>query len=349
MYGLDSPNPNNWTAVIESYDDPLKSGRLRVRINGFHNLDKTILPTEDLPWAQVAVPVNGSTTTHSPKVGDWVIGFFLDGTDAQFPIVTHVLPGINTVLVKQPVGAPRMPAGQIYDRLGQPSLPPLGRGVVQFTAIDTSNRSRAHVCDISYEVDQTVSAIKTLFGPVFDVIRKLINAAIGATCLDPTGISKTIVDIVRKVTAFIKEFTRVVKEVQKTISGWIEVARKVRAMIDYILSLPAKAAAFFADCVKKFTAILRKGLKDLFTGLAGDVDTGGIGEIITAVNEGVAASQELANAGTRLLATVQPASIASALLSPTSQAEVDAAGVAMNKLISDAGPINSPLDVGQGP
>jgi hypothetical protein len=349
MYGLDSPNPNNWTAVIESYDDPLKSGRLRVRINGFHNLDKTILPTEDLQWAQVAVPVNGSTTTHSPKVGDWVIGFFLDGTDAQFPIVTHVLPGINTVLVKQPVGAPRMPAGQIYDRLGQPSLPPLGRGVVQFTAIDTSNRSRAHVCDISYEVDQTVSAIKTLFGPVFDVIRKLINAAIGATCLDPTGISKTIVDIVRKVTAFIKEFTRVVKEVQKTISGWIEVARKVRAMIDYILSLPAKAAAFFADCVKKFTAILRKGLKDLFTGLAGDVDTGGIGEIITAVNEGVAASQELANAGTRLLATVQPASIASALLSPTSQAEVDAAGVAMNKLISDAGPINSPLDVGQGP
>ena len=251
MYGLDSPNPNNWTAVIESYADPLKSGRLRVRINGFHNLDKTILPTEDLPWAQVAVPVNGSATTHAPKIGDWVIGFFLDGTDAQFPIVTHILPGINTVLVKQPVGAPKMPAGQLgfSDRPGEPSLPPLAREIVQFTAIDTSNRGRAHVCDISYEVDQTVAAIKTLFGPVFDVIRKLINAAIGATCLDPTGISKTIVDIVRKVTAFIKEFTRVVKEVQKTISGWLEVARKVTAMIRYILSLPAKAAAVFADCV----------------------------------------------------------------------------------------------------
>jgi hypothetical protein len=349
MYGLDSPNPNNWTAVIESYDDPLKSGRLRVRINGFHNLDKTILPTEDLQWAQVAVPVNGSTTTHSPKVGDWVIGFFLDGTDAQFPIVTHVLPGINTVLVKQPVGAPRMPAGQIYDRPGQPSLPPLGRGVVQFTAIDTSNRSRAHVCDISYEVDQTVAAIKTLFGPVFDTIRKLINAAIGATCLDPTGISKTIVDIVRKVTAFVKEFTRVVKEIQKTVSGWLEVARKVRAMIDYILSLPAKAAAFFTDCVRKFTAILRKGLKDLFTDLVGDVEIGGIGEIITAVQEGADAVQDLASSGARLIATVQPATLAAVILSPTSQSEVDAAGVAMNKLISDEGPINSPLDVGQGP
>jgi hypothetical protein len=349
MYENDLANLSNWTGIVEDYDDPLKTGRLRVRIYGFHNPNKTILPTADLPWAMVALPANGSTTFTGPKVGDWVIGFFFDRESAQLPVVTHVLPGINTVLVKQPVGAPRMPTGQIYDRPGQPSLPPLGRGVVQFTAIDTSNRSRAHVCDISYEVDQTVAAIKTLFGPVFDTIRKLINAAIGATCLDPTGISKTIVDIVRKVTAFIKEFTRVVKEVQKTVSGWLEVARKVRAMIDYILSLPAKAAAFFTDCVRKFTAILRKGLKDLFTDLVGDVEIGGIGEIITAVQEGADAVQDLANSGARLIATVQPATLAAVILSPTSQSEVDAAGVAMNKLISDAGPINSPLDVGQGP
>jgi len=349
MYGNDRANPNNWTGVVEDYDDPLKTGRLRVRIFGFHNPDKIILPTDCLPWAMVGLPVNGSTTFTGPKIGDWIVGFFLDGESAQFPVVTHVLPGINTVLVKQPVGAPRMPAGEIYDRPGQPSLPPLSRGVVQFTAIDTSNRGRAHVCDISYEVDQTVVAIKTLFGPAFDIIRKLINAAIGLTCLDATGFSKVIVDTVRKVTAFLKEFKRVVDEIQKTISGWIEVARKVTAMIRYILSLPEKAAAFFADCVKKFTAILKRGLKELFAGLASDIDTGGIGEIITAVNEGVAAGQQLANSGARLIATVQPATVAAALLSPSSQAEVDAAGVAMNKLISDAGPINSPLDVGQGP
>ena len=205
MYGLDSPNPNNWTAVIESYADPLKSGRLRVRINGFHNLDKTILPTEDLPWAQVAVPVNGSATTHAPKIGDWVIGFFLDGTDAQFPIVTHVLPGINTVLVKQPVGAPRMPAGQIYDRPGEPSLPPLGRGVVQFTAIDTSNRSRAHVCDITLEVDQTVGAIKNFFNVIAKNARDIFNYVIQLLNLDPTGQFKYIAEKAKEVVRFIKD------------------------------------------------------------------------------------------------------------------------------------------------
>ena len=343
MYENDLARTSNWTGIVEDYDDPLKTGRLRVRINGYHNINKTILPTTDLPWAMVGLPVNGSTTVTGPKVGDWVIGFFLDGESAQFPVVTHVLPGINTVLVKQPVGAPVMPNGEVYDRVGQPSLPPLGRGVVQFTAIDTSNRRRAHVCDISYEVDQTVSAIKTLFGPVFDTIRKLINAAIGLTCLDATGISKTIVDITRKVTAFVKEFTRVVKEIQKTVSSWLEVARKVRAMIDYILSLPAKAAAFFADCVAKFTAILKKGLKDLFTDLVGDVDTGGLGEIISAVQDGANAVQDLANSGARLIATVQPATLAAVILSPTSQAEVDAAGVAINKLIDSEPPVANVL------
>jgi hypothetical protein len=240
-----------------------------------------------------------------------------------------------------------MPAGQIYDRPGEPSLPPLARGVVQFTAIDTSNRSRAHVCDISYEVDQTVVAIKTLFGPAFDIIRKLINAAIGLTCFDPTGFSKAIVDTVRKVTAFLKEFNRVVNEVRKTLLGWLEVARKVTAMIRYILSLPAKAAAFFADCVKKFTAILKRGLKELFAGLADDIDTGGIGEIITAVNEGVAAGQELANSGTRLIGLVQPTTLAAVIFSPSSQAEVDAAGVAINKLIASEPPVANVLSSSQ--
>ena len=343
MYGLDSPNPNNWTAVIESYADPLKSGRLRVRINGFHNLDKTILPTEDLPWAQVAVPVNGSATTHAPKIGDWVIGFFLDGTDAQFPIVTHVLPGINTVLVKQPVGAPRMPAGQIYDRPGEPSLPPLGRGVVQFTAIDTSNRSRAHVCDITLEVDQTVGAIKNFFNVIAKNARDIFNFVIQLLNLDPTGQFKYIAEKAKEVVRFIKDINRYLKEVKDAINYYITIANKIRAMIDYILNLPAKFAAMFKDCISRLYKILSAGITSLFPDFG---DLSDVAEIANAVAEGIEAINETVNLVTNIAAT--PAKIGAALLTPSTQEEADEAGRLLTQAISE-NVISNPIEVGAGP
>ena len=343
MYGLDSPNPNNWTAVIESYADPLKSGRLRVRINGFHNLDKTILPTEDLPWAQVAVPVNGSATTHAPKIGDWVIGFFLDGTDAQFPIVTHVLPGINTVLVKQPVGAPRMPAGQIYDRPGEPSLPPLGRGVVQFTAIDTSNRSRAHVCDITLEVDQTVGAIKNFFNVIAKNARDIFNFVIQLLNLDPTGQFKYIAEKAKEVVRFIKDINRYLKEVKDAINYYITIANKIRAMIDYILNLPAKFAALFKDCISRLYKILSAGITSLFPDFG---DLSDIAEIANAVSEGIEAINETVNLVTNIAAT--PAKIGAVLLTPSTQEEADEAGRLLTQAISE-NVISNPIEVGAGP
>ena len=346
MYENDLANLSNWTGVVEDYDDPLKTGRLRVRIYGFHNPNKTILPTECLPWAMVALPANGSTTFAGPKVGDWVIGFFFDRESAQLPVVTHVLPGINTVLVKQPVGAPQMPAGQIYDRPGQPSLPPLSRGVVQYTAIDTSNRKRAHVCDISYEVDQTVTALKILFGPIFDLLRAGINLVIGATCFDPTGLSKQIIDLARQVAQFIKEVTSEINEIRKTLESWTAIAQQVAAMITFIRNLPEQAAIFFRDCLAKLSAVLRKGITDLFSDLVGDVD-GGFGEVVSALKEVSDATSDLVTAGTKLVAA--PAKLVGIALTPTSQAEADASVAGIKQLLSEAAPINSPVDVGQGP
>ena len=347
MYENDLANLSNWTGVVEDYDDPLKTGRLRVRIYGFHNPNKTILPTECLPWAMVALPANGSTTFAGPKVGDWVIGFFFDRESAQLPVVTHVLPGINTVLVKQPVGAPRMPAGQIYDRPGQPSFPPLSRGIVQYTAIDVSNRKRAHVCDISYEVNQTVTALKIVFGPIFDALRAAINLAIGATCFDPTGITKQIIDLARQVSQFIREVISEINEITKTLESWAAIAQQVAAVITFIRNLPEQVAIFFKECLSKLSAVLRKGISDLFSELAGDVGGGGFGEVISALKEVSDATSDLAKAGKRLAET--PAKLIEIALTPTTQAEAEASVAGIRQLISDAGPINSPLDVGQGP
>jgi len=347
MHDNDRANPNNWTGVIEDYDDPLENGRLRVRIFGYHNSDKIILPTHCLPWAMVGLPVNASRPSNAPSLGDWVVGFFLDGESAQFPVVTHVLPGINTVLVKQPANSPQTPAGVVYNRAGEPTTPLLGRGVVQYTAIDISNRNRAHVCDISYEVDQTVGAMKNLYGPVVEAIRKLINLVIGTSNFDPTGVVKQAIEFARQIVRFIKDVTSTLKKIQETINDYLTVLKKISAMITYIRSLPERALAFLKDCLSNLFKSLQAGFTSLFafdgdSGLFGEV-----GELLNTISEGVDAVTEATRVAASIAAT--PQKIAAIIATPTSAAEAEAAGKQVAQLISDAGPISSPLDVGAGP
>lgn len=89
-----------FVGTVEDSSDPLQIGRVRVRCYGFHG-DKVSLPTELLPWAMVSQPTTSSGFRgggYSPtalRPGSVVIGFFADGTTAQYPIVTGVIGGIN--------------------------------------------------------------------------------------------------------------------------------------------------------------------------------------------------------------------------------------------------------------
>ena len=78
--------------------------RAKIRILGYHPSDKTI-PDEELPWAHFLVPPslgggnNFGGSSFALQGGETVIGFFLDGEDAQQPVVfgafsagTHICP-----------------------------------------------------------------------------------------------------------------------------------------------------------------------------------------------------------------------------------------------------------------
>jgi len=84
-----------WVGVVESRVDPLALGRCQVRIIGWHSINKQLVPTEDLPWAHPMYPLNNSKSFSSPRINDWVVGFFLDGENAQQPVMMGVIPGIN--------------------------------------------------------------------------------------------------------------------------------------------------------------------------------------------------------------------------------------------------------------
>ena len=85
--------------VVEDRQDPYLIGRVRVRCFGHHTGNKTELPTEDLPWAQVMLPVTSAGISgigQSPLglvEGSHVFGFFRDGEARQEPIVMGSMPG----------------------------------------------------------------------------------------------------------------------------------------------------------------------------------------------------------------------------------------------------------------
>ena len=82
-----------WQGRVEDRTDPLELGRCRVRILGFHSQDKGEIPVDGLPWAYPAMPINSrpGDPPIGPVIGTWVMGFFRDGSDAQEPVMTHII------------------------------------------------------------------------------------------------------------------------------------------------------------------------------------------------------------------------------------------------------------------
>ena len=70
--------------------------RCKVRILGYHTIsdaDGYVLQDSELPWAHILVPagtgtgIHGIGETHEYQGGENVMGFFLDGDDAQQPVI----------------------------------------------------------------------------------------------------------------------------------------------------------------------------------------------------------------------------------------------------------------------
>jgi len=85
--------------IVEDRNDPKGMGRLRVRVFGDHTKDLTKIPKEDLPWAQVMMPVTsasiggvGSSPTGIAN-GSWVMGFYMDGSSKQVPFIMGTVHG----------------------------------------------------------------------------------------------------------------------------------------------------------------------------------------------------------------------------------------------------------------
>jgi len=138
-----------WIGTVESRQDPLKLGRCQVRIGGgWHSDIRLKVPTKDLPWATACLPVN-NPNPYAPKEGDMVFGFFLDGNNAQQPVIFGVMPGIplrkanpqeafnDGRSISELMAAPVKPdeTGSLYPRrLDEPSTSRLARNEADYAS-----------------------------------------------------------------------------------------------------------------------------------------------------------------------------------------------------------------------
>lgn len=120
-------NMTMFQGVVEDRNDPLKLGRVKVRCFGYHTADKNSLPTSDLPWAHPITPITSASESGigdapvGPVEGTWVVGFFRDGSDAQFPVFFGTIPGIESQQANANQG--------FYDPTGKYPLEPGQSGV----------------------------------------------------------------------------------------------------------------------------------------------------------------------------------------------------------------------------
>ena len=331
-----------WYGVVEDNADPLKAGRVRVRIFGYHTDNLQELPTKDLPWAQPSLSPSNSKTFSPPRLGDYVMGFFSDGDSAQAPVIMGVFPGFETSYDKSKGFSPQSnlvpaqpPAGQIQYQVGQPTLAPLARGQVANTAISQANDNLSHVCDFVSDMQKNIN-LKKYTKAIAQQIRKAIRAVLRALGFgDVTGegslILNTLKAIARELKYINKEILQPILDFQKYVIAYVA---RLRAMVQWILSLPAKFAALLKDCLARLLKLIGAvftdigaGLKDGFSENSGDFD-----KVIKEAKDLVGAAQNTIKlTAATVVGTAQIATAATAgLLVPVSQAELEAA----NKVIS---------------
>ena len=124
---------NWWLGQIENDgstpDDYDFTGKVKVRIVGYHNPDTTILPTKDLPWASCLMPVTqaqrgGIGSIHQLQISSWVVGFFMDGASAQIPVIMGTISDENPKGVYKKTGE----KGKAFQTLLPPDYKPQKHG-----------------------------------------------------------------------------------------------------------------------------------------------------------------------------------------------------------------------------
>lgn len=283
---------NWWVGVVESRMDPLKMGRVQVRIFGHHTENKQLIPTADLPWVACMAAPNAALSFSTPKEGDYVMGFFQDGESGQSPVVIGIYPGIKPATggdkgFQDPrtpaeiAAAPKPPAGQVQEEVGKPLTAPLARGVFEGTALEKAYKERAHNCDICAGMNKDMAKAKAEIMLFVGGLRTTIEGFFASISSNPA-----VEDVKQQISsakARVKAIQKEIEPIQEQIKVLQEYAQKMIQIIQEIQNAPAELQALLQACLAEATSELTSTITEIKT-----IATGGITDSIKAVTDPIA-------------------------------------------------------------
>ena len=212
-----------------------------------------------------------------------------------------------------------------------PTTPVTATGNMKNTTIDKLNHDLAHACDFVLDLKKSIGLkkfIKAIAKAIREGIRKIMQL-LGMT--DASGSYSTIINKLKKIAEEIryiqKTYIQPIIDFEKYV---LAVIVKIRAIVQWILSLPARILQLLYTCLKNLLTALANIFSDALSE-AGDEVPIGQGQDF---KELVAAAKDTMNAGVDLLKTTSVAvagaaviatSATAGLIIPVSDADVTAA------------------------
>ena len=257
-----------WYGVVEDNNDPLKTGRCKVRIFGWHSENLNEMPTSELPWTITTSAPNSRTGYGIPRLGEYVMGFFQDGMSAQSPVMLGVVNGLEPSNVDKSKGfspqgdliPAQAPEGQIQNEPGKPQTPRLTRGIVAGTGVAKTNADVVHVCDITGPLRYAIALTSLKIGEAIQAIRAALQALWAGTSSSP--FADEVRAIIKAIKAKLKLVQKFIKKVVDKLKVIQDVIKQLQQLIAYIKSLPAKLAAMLRQCLAEATASLKDAISN---------------------------------------------------------------------------------------
>ena len=201
------------------------------------------------------------------------------------------------------------------------------------TIISTINQQLTHECGTTEQIKLFVNKAIGFAAEIAKGIRKGVELALTALGFTPAvgGLAAKI----RYIAAKVANITFYVKLINNFINDVVLVIAKIKALIEYILSLPKKLLALFAKCLKEAQDAIKKGIFEVLsagTNIAGD----DLGDAIKSLNDLRNQTTELISESKKVIEA--PSKIISAITNPAALSDKQT-----TELIRELFPDNPPI------